>query len=153
MVYSAGLFNLFLYAILWLLILWRNYFSTDFISLSDFHSIFLNITNISYTKFNMLLISLCRLAGCAMCELSDVQRLTFEEQPWDLSFPSLWFVLDGSACVPLSICWPIQYSSNSFWEILPKLYVLLLNGSQEVSSPANYMPSLWEGTIKSKERF
>lgn len=104
----------------------RNYFSTDFISLSDFHSISLNIINIGSKKFNMLLISLCRLAGCAMPELSDVQRLTFEEQPWDLSFPTHWFVLHCSACMPLSICWPIQYSSNSFWEILSKLYVLLL---------------------------
>lgn len=112
----------------------HSYFSTDFISLSDFNSISLNIMYMGSKKFNILLISSRRLAGSAMRELSDVLRLMFEEQPWDLSFLLHWFVLDCSAFMPLSICWPIQYS-NSFWEILTKLNVLLLKTNHRNSRP------------------
>lgn len=112
----------------------RSYFSTDFISLSDFHSISLNIMYMGSKKFNISLISSRRLAGSAMRELSDVLRLTFEEQPWDLSFLLYWFVLDCSAFMPLLIRWPIQYS-NSFWKILTKLYVLILKTNHRKSRP------------------
>lgn len=132
----------------------HSYFSTDFISLSDFHSISLNIMYMGSKKFNILLISSRRLAGSAMRELSDVLRLTFEEQPWDLSFILYWFVLDCSAFMPLLICWPIQYS-NSFWEILTKLYVLILKTNHRKPRPLSItsVQSLGEGTFKSTERF
>lgn len=59
----------------------RNYMFTDFISLSDFHSIFLNIMYMGSKKIYILWISSHRLAGSAMRELSDALWLTVEEQP------------------------------------------------------------------------